>query len=476
MKHNFFTELTGYAATQPNKPALQDETLTLNWHELPGAIDQMAARLQTEAGERIALLADNSRHWVLTDLAAMKLGRVLVPVPLFFSEQQRQHLLQSSGIDTLITVIDDQLVITRLPSSYPKLHDGTAKITFTSGTTGTPKGVCLSIDHQLRVAQSLVERLADLGLSRHLCLLPLATLLENIAGVYTALLLGGTLMTPSLKTLGLKGSSELDLRALAHCLQGYQPDSLISLPQILSALTGAVEAGVELPALKFIAVGGARVGSDLIERARRCGLPAYEGYGLSECASVVSLNTPGMDQPGTAGIPLAHNRLQLSPENELIIEGNLMLGYLGETPQPDRFATGDLVQLNSEGFLSILGRQRNVLISSFGRNLSPEWVESEWLAQPGVRQAVMFGEARPFNVLLVHAPSLYDSTLEAIRQRLNTQLPDYARVASWCRIETAMTAQNGLYTANGRPRRDAIASRYADRIEALYQPAPLAWS
>lgn len=476
MKHRFFTELARYAAIQPDKPVLQDETTTLYWRDLPVAIDQLAERLKTEAGERIALLADNSRHWVLTDLAVMKLERVLVPVPLFFSDQQRQHLLAASGIDTLITVSDDQLTIIRLPSGYPELHADTAKITFTSGTTGTPKGVCLSSDNQLRVAQSLVERLSGLGLSRHLCLLPLATLLENIAGVYCALMLGGTLLTPSLKTLGLKGSSELDLRALAHSLQGYQPDSLIGLPQILAALTGAVEAGIELPVLKFIAVGGARVGADLIERARKVGLPAYEGYGLSECASVVSLNTPDRDQPGTAGCVLPHNRVRLSPNNELIIEGNLMLGYLGEAPQGDHFATGDLAQIDDTGFLSIRGRQRNVLISSFGRNLSPEWVESEWLAQPGVQQAVLFGEARPFNVLLVHAPSLNDSTLEATRQRLNTQLPDYARVAGWCRIETAMTAENGLYTANGRPRRDAIASRYTDRIEALYQPAPLAWS
>ncbi|SEG47933.1 AMP-binding protein [Marinobacterium lutimaris] len=476
MKHHFFTELARYAAIQPNQAALEDEATTLTWRDLPDAINQLASRLEAEAGKRIALLADNSRHWVLTDLAALKLGRVLVPVPLFFSEQQRQHLLAASGIDTLITVTDDQLTITRLPSGYPALHAGTEKITFTSGTTGTPKGVCLSSNNQLRVAQSLVDRLAGLGLSRHLCLLPLATLLENIAGVYCALLLGGTLLTPSLKTLGLKGSSELDLRALAHSLQGYRPDSLIGLPQILAALTGAVEAGVELPVLKFIAVGGARVGVDLIERARRCGLPAYEGYGLSECASVVSLNTPGMDQPGTAGALLPHNRVRLSADNELLIEGNLMLGYLGEAPQGDHFATGDLAQIDDAGFLSIRGRQRNVLISSFGRNLSPEWVESEWLAQPGVQQAVLFGEARPFNVLLVHAPSLSDSTLEATRQRLNTQLPDYARVAGWCRIDTAMTAENGLYTANGRPRRDAIASRYADRIEALYQPAPLAWS
>ncbi|WP_432698199.1 AMP-binding protein [Marinobacterium sp. YM272] len=476
MIDHFFSELERLARQQPDTPALQDEISSISWGDLPGAIDTLAEQLRTAAGERIALLADNSRHWVLTDLAALKLGRVVVPVPLFFSAAQRDHLLEASGIDTLISVSDDQLIIQHLPARATPLHPGTAKITFTSGTTGTPKGVCLSTDQQLQVARSLAERLQGLALSRHLCLLPLATLLENIAGVYTALLLGATLVTPSLKTLGIQGSSELDLRALASSLNSYAPDSLIALPQILSALTGAVEAGVAVPTLKFIAVGGARVGADLIERARRCGLPAYEGYGLSECASVVSLNTPDLDKPGTAGTPLAHSRLHLNPEGELIIDANLMLGYLGEPPQHGPFATGDLVDIDADAFLSVKGRRRNVLISSFGRNLSPEWVESEWLAQPGIQQAVLFGEARPFNTLLVYAPSLGDNRLEEIRQRLNATLPDYARVGGWHRVSEPMNTGNGLYTANGRPRRDAIATRYHDEIESFYLPETQAWS
>lgn len=476
MTQQFFIELERLARCQPNKPALQDNHDSLTWDELPAAIDTLAERLSQEAGERIALLADNSRHWVLTDLAALKLGRVIVPVPLFFSQSQREHLIEASGVDTLIRVVDDQLVIQRLPSVASELHQGTAKITFTSGTTGTPKGVCLSAGQQLQVARSLAERLESLALSRHLCLLPLPTLLENIAGVYTALLLGGTLIVPSLQTLGFNGSSELDLGRLMQSLRDHAPDSIIALPQILAAVTAATEAGIEIPPLKFIAAGGARVGADLIERARQSGLPAYEGYGLSECASVVSLNTPDCDKPGSAGTPLGHNRLHLNAQGELGIEGNLMLGYLGEAPQRGTFATGDLVEIDAEGFLSIKGRQRNVLITSFGRNLSPEWVESEWLAQPGVLQAALFGEARPFNTLLVYAPSLSDANLESIRQRLNATLPDYARVAAWHRLAKKMTLENGLCTANGRPRRDAIEARYRNEIESFYRPESLAWS
>ncbi len=468
MPEQLFATLNRWAQHQPDAVALQDDLASLSWGELPAAIDQVAAQLKQEAGQRIALLADNSRHWVLTDLAALKLQRPLIPIPLFFSDEQRAHLLSRAGIDTLITVEDDQLQIRRLDTPATELHAGTAKITFTSGTTGAPKGVCLSAEQQLRVAHSLAERLSGVGIDRHLCLLPLATLLENIAGAYTALLMGASVQLPSLATLGWQGSSGLNVAQLLSALHQHRPDSLITLPQVLSALTTAGEQGGALPEMRFIAVGGARVGADLIRRARAQGLPAYEGYGLSECASVVSLNTPGLDSIGSAGEPLGHNRLHLSTDGELLIEGNCMLGYLGEPPHSGTYATGDLVRLDTQGFLHIEGRRRNVIINSYGRNLSPEWVESELLAQPGIEETVLYGEARPFNCALIHAPSLKNGQIDEHLARVNARLPDYARVHQWARPDTSMRQQHGLYTLNGRPRREAIARHFADTFESLY--------
>lgn len=470
MPCQLFAELTRLAQCQPDATALRDTHGTLHWGELPAAIDALALRLRQHGGERIALLADNSRHWILTDLAALKLGRVLVPVPLFFSDTQRTHLLQQSGIDTLITIEQDQLQLQRLNNPVSELHVGTAKITFTSGTTGAPKGVCLSAGQQLNVARTLATQLAPLAIRKHLCLLPLATLLENIAGVYTALLMGACIDLPALQSLGWKGSSGLDTHCLLDALHQHQPDSLITLPQVLSALTGTIEQGALLPSLRFIAVGGARVGTDLVHRARAAGLPAYEGYGLSECASVVSLNTPAHDCIGSAGMPLTHNTLSISPAGELLIEGNRMLGYLGEPPLDGAYPTGDLVRRDEEGFIHIEGRARNVIINSFGRNISPEWVESELLSQPGIEQAILFGEARPFNVALLHAPTLDDVAVQHSITQVNDHLPDYARARRWVRVPHDMHGAEGLYTLNGRPRREAIHARFADLIESVYQP------
>jgi acyl-CoA synthetase (AMP-forming)/AMP-acid ligase II len=216
---------------------------------------------------------------------------------------------------------------------------GTAKISYTSGTTGTPKGVCLSQAAIDRVAASLHEVTRDLAVRRHLCLLPLATLLENIAGVYAPLLAGAEIALPGLDEVGLRGATGLDLRQLLHCIAAYEPDSLILLPQMLAGLVGAAERGARLPrSLRFVAVGGGVVGLPLLERAARAGIPVYEGYGLTECGSVVALNTAAARRR-ERGRPLPHSRVRISGDggcssaarDDVYLGGEVMPGK--ETPR-----------------------------------------------------------------------------------------------------------------------------------------------
>lgn len=103
---------------------------------------------------------------------------------------------------------------------------------------------------------------------------------------------------------------------------------------------------------------GARVAAELIHSARALGIPAYEGYGLSECASVVSMNTPQHDQPGSCGKPLSHLQIQLAEDGELWVRGNSALGYIGEPLTDEWLATGDLATLDEQGFLCIVGRKK----------------------------------------------------------------------------------------------------------------------
>jgi len=458
----------------------------------------LAGWLESLAPKAVALHMDNGPDWVIVDLACQAAGICLVPLPTFFSAAQLRHVLESMPIDAVFTDRADLLAplcagrlcrgeeltvgngrLLRLaPVAEPAaLPQDSGKVTFTSGSTGRPKGVCLSNAQLLRQAQTLAETVGIEG-PRHLCLLPLSTLLENVAGVYAPLQSGGEVIVPGLADIGFQGSSSIDPRRLLAQLDHERPHSIILTPQLLQLLVGAAEAGWTPPeSLAFVAVGGARVPPGLVERAHALGIPAYEGYGLSECASVVSLNLPGAFRPGSCGRPLAGLAIDVV-DGEIHISGNAMLGYAGEPESWGRasIATGDLGTLDSDGFLHIEGRRKYLLISSFGRNISPEWVESELLGDGSLADCVVFGDARPYCVALLcpRDESLGDAAIRRIVERCNEALPDYARVRAWHRLPQPLAATGGLLTDNGRPKRDAIGARYGETIEALYRAGAVA--
>ena len=431
----------------------------------------------------VASQLDNGPDWLALDLALRAHGLVHVPIPTFFSQAQVAHALGRSGADLLVTADDGARHDDAAPliaglrarvlarSHAAPLPAGTACITFTSGTTGQPKGVCIDAPALLTVAGALAHASQPLAPARHLCLMPLSTLLENISGLYGALLSGADIAVPSLAEIGYSGAAGLDVARLVACLHRYAPHSIIVFPQLLLALVTAAEQGIALPtSLRFVAVGGGRVGPALLARAAALRLPVFEGYGLSECVSVVALNRPGAMRPGSVGRPLPHAHVSVL-DGELHVAGVRCLSYLGENaPPPGAIATGDLGHVDSDGFVHITGRRKHMFITGFGRNVSPEWVESELLQHPLFAQAIVVGEARPFNVAVVwlRRPDADPGTVQRALDAINASLPDYARVSRIVRADRPFSSTDGLLTDNGRPRRDAIAHAYADAIAHAY--------
>ncbi len=473
-------------AAGTNQVVLRDGAADFTYSEVVYKVQKIARLIRKAGVKRIALHADNSAAWILTDLACQEAEVLCLPLPLFFSAQQRAFALQSCGIDGVFTAAPQlfaehftetdaiaclPLTLLKNPhASTPLLPENTSKVTFTSGSTGTPKGVCLSTAQQLAQATALAEAV-HIPNPVHLCVLPLSTLLENIAGVYAPLRAGGTVIVRSLHDLGFSGSRLVDPQKFLQMLTDVQPDSIILIPQLLQLLVHAVKQGWKPPLLRFIAVGGSKVSAALITEARALGLPVYEGYGLSECASVVSLNTPAADQAGSCGKPLSHAEVQIR-QGEIVVSGNAMLGYVGEPASwnPPDIYTGDLGYIDAQGFLHINGRKKNLLISSYGRNISPEWVESELLSSPILAEAVVFGDARPNCVALLraHSPDVLDIQLAAAVSVANARLPDYAQIKQWLRLDRPLAEGDGLVTENGRPRRDRIEQRFQQQIETLY--------
>ena len=463
--------------------ALQGGVVSLSRVAFGIEVERCVDWLHARRTRVLATLMDNAPAWVVLDAAAAQAGVVHVPLPAFFTPQQVAHALQAAGVDTLATVPalaapfadapSEELQVAwtslcalSLPGRAAAMPAGTSKITFTSGTTGAPKGVCLRGAALEAAAEGIVQALQPLGIDRHLCVLPLAVLLENVAGVLAPLASGATVIVPPLADVGLTGSSGFDPARFHHAVERHAPHSMILLPQMLRAWTAWLQqAGFRAPStLKMVAVGGAAVGVRLVEAAREHGIPAYEGYGLSEGASVQTLNLPGADRPGSAGRPLPHARVRIAGDGEVEVAGTLMAGYLGDaTPPSEWWPTGDLGRLDADGFLHIEGRRKNVLITGFGRNVSPEWVETALRSEPAIAHGVVFGDGQPAlgAVLWPVREELPDRALQQAVDAANASLPDYARIACWVRGAAPFTAQAGMATANGRPRRADILALHA---------------
>lgn len=487
------SSLTFATSAVRTRVALDDGRQRVDYGRLDELVAEEAEWLAA-SGERFALLADNGLGWAIADLALHRWSLASVPLPGFFTPGQIRHALDDAGIDSLLTD-DPSRMRDLLPgwrsagmsartglalfrrqldaSTRASLPHGTAKVTYTSGSTGAPKGVCLGAAQLDAIARSLARATESLGIERHLCLLPLATLLENIAGIHAPLLAGATCLLPSANITGMSYAGP-DVGRLLACISSSRPDSVVLVPELLRLLVTAAERGWKIPdSLRFVAVGGAPVSVDLLARAESLGLPVFEGYGLSECASVVCLNTPGARRRGSVGRPLPHARVRVADDGQIMVSGVTLLGYLGEVQRRagEEWATGDLGEIDADGYVYVRGRIRNVFISSFGRNVAPEWVEREIAQHPGVRHVMVYGEARPYAVAIVSAAreSADDATIDRAIAAANAELPEYAQVRRWLRAPEPFSFDNGLLTSNGRLRRPEIAQRHADLLDAMYR-------
>ena len=474
-----------YASTQGNSAALISNGITLSYQELAGKIDELSKILGQHKGKCAGVDLKNGFNWVLLDLACISEGIITVPLPGFFTAKQRQHVLASSGAVLLfsdalnndaknIFSINDSVVsFEKLKNPSIQLPEGTAKITYTSGTTGEPKGVCLSQEGMEQVAASLLEVIGKSAAEKTAAVLPLAVLLENIAGCYATLLAGGCYDVQSQSSIGFQNGMIPDFKMLLEYLHKSRARSCILVPELLRGLMKAMMvSNLRLPEMAFIAVGGSLVSESLLRQAQEMGLPLYEGYGLSEAASVVAVNTPQQHKTGSVGQLLPHGEVNIAADGEILLSCPALLGYVGEGESIQNFATGDVGDIDAQGFLYITGRKKNIIINSMGRNISPEWPESELLAQSQIAQAVVLGDARAELIALIvpSAASVDSGQIDTAVTQVNTQLPEYAQIKHWQMVMPFSIANQQL-TGTGRPRREAIAKAYRDQINTMYSAA-----
>lgn len=433
----------------------------------------MAAAL-AGSPDRIGLIGENGIDWAVAQVGGWIAGKTVVPLPLFFSTQQLGHIVGDAGLthamvtpstlnlsaDLGLRPVD--IVRCERMAAFDAIP-GAGQIIYTSGSTGRPKGVRLGLAQIDASARMLRDASAASRSDVYLSILPLPLLLETIGAICVPLLAGARVRFDALlSATALKGHvSHLNAAISAH-----QPTSTILVPELLTAWVADLElSGARPPSsLRFVAVGGAPVAEESTRKAWSLGIPVYEGYGLSECCSVVALNTPKQRKPGTVGRPLPE--LDVTIDNgEIVVSGpTVMQGYLRGDDVSGPYRTGDLGEFDSEGYLKVHGRIDNRIVTSLGRNISPEWIETMLIADPRIAAvAVTVNAASQPAAVLVPTPSgaawlmnaSSDEVLEFIAERCR-QAPDYAVPRTFIAVTRDAAVTRNLITANGRLNRQAI--------------------
>lgn len=219
-----------------------------------------------------------------------------------------------------------------------------------------------------------------------------------------------------------------------------------------------------------MAVGGAPVSEMLAARAWELGIPAHEGYGLTECCSVVAVNRPGRRKAGTVGEPLSGLEVRIE-EGEVVVSGpTIMAGYLHAkqaTGAPWR--TGDLGSFDGDGYLRVTGRKDDVLVTSSGRNIAREWIEAIIASDPRICACAVFGQGEQYlSVLLVASPWGERWLTDAPRahillwlERICADAPAYAVPKDFVVCPLVEAKRIGLLTANGRIQREVTKNAFA---------------
>ncbi|HZP08609.1 AMP-binding protein [Methyloceanibacter sp.] len=428
----------------------------------------------------VGLLGHNGTDWALGLLAAWKAGKTVVPFPTFFSQLQVEHVLGDAGISHLIVTesaasmaatlgVGITTISSRRADTHHPLASDAGLIVYTSGSTGRPKGVRLRIEQIDWQARALAEAIDASPADVNLSLLPLALLLETITAICVPVLVGARTHFASAVAENVGAGRAVDLLG---AFEAVRPTTAVLVPQLLSGLVAQLEMrkAHAHESLRFVAVGGARVSEALSARAWALGIPVHEGYGLTECCSVVAVNRPGRRRPGTVGEPLDGVEMRIEG-GEIVVSGpTVMEGYLHGPRTNGRWRTGDLGQRDDDGFLTVSGRRDNLIVTANGRNISPEWIEAMVSSDPRVAACALLGQGMDHPHLLI-VPShhgeewLMESPRAHIQlwlEKMCAEAPSYAVPKDFAVCPGGEAKRIGLLTSNGRVVREVAVALYPE--------------
>ncbi|WP_367322962.1 long-chain fatty acid--CoA ligase [Streptomyces sp. HUAS ZL42] len=253
--------------------------------------------------------------------------------------------------------------------------------------------------------------------------------------------------------------------------------------------------------MRYAISGGSPLDRDLSLFFYAAGIIVYEGYGLTETTAAATLVPPLKPRPGTVGLPVPGTAVRIADDGEVLIKGGVVFGSYWNNPRAtdavltdEWFATGDIGSLDEDGYLTITGRKKDILVTSGGKNVSPAVLEDRLRSRPPVGQCLVVGDNRPFVAALITldpdavahwlsvrglpADTPMSEVIRDPRMRADVQKAvDHANEAvsraesirAFTLVEGEFNEENGLLTPSLKVKRHAVTAAYADEIEALYR-------
>ena len=540
------------AAERPDQIALRTpgDGTAIAYREYAERVRRIAGGLDALGigrGETVALMLVNRPEFHLVDTAAMHLAAVPFSVYNSSAPEQVEHLFSNAGNRVVVTeraflaqvrgaiargragvewVVlvdgddDDTIPLAELEESERSAFDFEAAwrsvqpddlltLIYTSGTTGPPKGVQLTHANMSAEVRATHERLPSDPGGRVTSYLPAAHIADRWASHYLASI-----------TLGHTVTCVSDPRAIIDHLPEVRPTVWGSVPRIWEKIKAALEArgvtdpaalaeeqraairaGLGLDQCQSLTAGAAPTSVEVLAFFDGLGLRIGELWGMSELSCCVTANPPDAIRFGTCGTPLRGVELRIAADGEVLVRGPLvMAGYraepekTAETIDPDGWLhTGDIGELDADGYLRIVDRKKELIINAAGKNMSPANIEARIKASSAfIGQCLCIGDRRPYNVALIvldpdacaalaRERGLGDASPAALAgdeevgaaiaagvAEANSHLSRVEQIKRWRILSTDWMPDSDELTPTMKLKRKPIERKYAAEIDELY--------
>jgi long-chain acyl-CoA synthetase len=385
--------------------AVLDAQKQFTYSQLDFAISMARYKLSSvgvKKGDNVGLFIPTSADFAVWYLATVTLGAVAVIIPDYYTTDELlwsvtkfkiktvlstdKFVDKFSGFDGL-TVLTDYNSNDTLKESDVSKND-IATIIFTGGVSGKNKGAMLSHGAIMQGALNGCLGYKDVFNQRYFLILPLSHVFGLIRNFLTPLYTGGVVYMCS------------NMATLYKSIPAFSPSFLVLVPalaEMILKLANRFGSKILGSNLKYVICGGSAVSPEIVKGFDAFGVKVYPGYGLTESSNLVSGNYDSLNRPTSIGLPFFNQQLKIV-DGELLLKGeNLFSGYYDEPLENKNaftsdgyFKTGDLVEVDSDGYMYIVGRKKNIIILSNGENVTPSKIEDNFNVLPFVEKATVF--------------------------------------------------------------------------------------